>query len=83
HIVGAFISLAIIAILFIYRLGDIWPFFIIMPVLIYPFYRVNTHYKNVAEQLRLEDGAQLHEFDGNTVIVIVGTVTKANVGALN
>ena len=43
-----------------------------MPVLIYAFYRVNTHYKNVAEQLRLEDGAQLHEFDGNTVIVLVG-----------
>lgn len=83
NIVGAFISFAIIAILFIYRLGDIWPFFIIMPVLIYAFYRVNTHYKNVAEQLRLEDGAQLHEFDGNTVIVLVGNVTKANVGALN
>ena len=74
---------SIIAILFIYRLGDIWPFFIIMPVLIYAFYRVNTHYKNVAEQLRLEDGAQLHEFDGNTVIVLVGNVTKANVVALN
>ena len=83
NIVGAFISFAIIAILFIYRLGDIWPFFIIMPVVIYAFYRVNTHYKNVAEQLRLEDGAQLHEFDGNTVIVLVGNVTKANVGALN
>ncbi|EGO9009683.1 APC family permease [Enterococcus faecalis] len=83
NIVGSFISFAIIAILFIYRLGDIWPFFIIMPVLIYAFYRVNTHYKNVAEQLRLEDGAQLHEFDGNTVIVLVGNVTKANVGALN
>ncbi|EKK5886803.1 APC family permease [Enterococcus faecalis] len=83
NIVDAFISFAIIAILFIYRLGDIWPFFIIMPVLIYAFYRVNTHYKNVAEQLRLEDGAQLHEFDGNTVIVLVGNVTKANVGALN
>ncbi|EJF8931293.1 APC family permease [Enterococcus faecalis] len=83
NIVGAFISFAIIAILFIYRLGDIWPFFIIMPVLIYAFYRVNTHYKNVAEQLRLEDGAQLHEFDGNTVIVLVGNVTKANVDALN
>lgn len=83
NIVGAFISFAIIAILFIYRLGDIWPFFIIMPLLIYAFYRVNTHYKNVAEQLRLEDGAQLHEFDGNTVIVLVGNVTKANVGALN
>ena len=37
----------------------------------------STLTKNVAEQLRLEDGAQLHEFDGNTVIVLVGNVTKA------
>ena len=83
NIVGAFISFAIIAILFIYRLGDIWPFFIIMPVLIYAFYRVNTHYKNVAEPLRVEVRAQLHAFAGITGIVLVGNVTKANVGALN
>jgi len=33
NIIGALISFAIIAILFVYRLGDIWPFFIIMPIL--------------------------------------------------
>jgi amino acid transporter len=83
NIVGAFISFAIIAILFVYRLNDIWPFFIIMPVLIYIFYRIHTHYRNVAEQLRLEEDAKLHEYDGNTVIVLIGNVTKANIGALN
>ncbi|MGK0551668.1 APC family permease [Enterococcus faecalis] len=83
NIIGAFISFAIIAILFVYRLNDIWPFFIIMPVLIYLFYRIHTHYRNVAEQLRLEEDAKLHDYAGNTVIVLVGNVTKANVGALN
>ncbi|MGM9902705.1 amino acid permease [Enterococcus sp. 10A9_DIV0425] len=83
NITGAFISYAIIAILFVYRLGDIWPFFIIMPIVMFVFYKIHDHYKKVAEQLRLEDEAKLHEFDGNTVIVLVGNVTRVNIGALN
>ncbi|MEA4830968.1 MAG: APC family permease, partial [Enterococcus thailandicus] len=55
NIVGAFISYSIIIILFIYRLGDIWPFFIIMPIVLFVFYKIHGHYKNVAEQLRLEE----------------------------
>ncbi|ALS37128.1 amino acid transporter [Enterococcus rotai] len=83
NIVGAFISYAIIVILFMYRLGDIWPFFIIMPVLIFVFYSIHTHYQNVAEQLRLEETVKQQEFYGNTVIVLVGNATQANVGAVN
>ena len=83
NIVGAFISYAIIAILFVYRLGDIWPFFIIMPIVIFIFYKIHDHYKKVAEQLRLETDAKLHDFDGNTVLVLVGNVTRVNIGALN
>lgn len=83
NIVGAFISYAIIVILFMYRLGDIWPFFIIMPVLIFVFYSIHTHYQNVAEQLRLEETVKQQEFQGNTVLVLVGNATQANVGAVN
>ena len=82
NIVGALISFAIIAILFVFRLGDIWPFFIIMPILLFVFYEIHDHYKKVAEQLRLEKVA-LHKYDGNTVIVLVGNVTRVNIGALN
>ena len=83
NITGAFISYAIIAILFVYRLGDIWPFFIIMPIVMFIFYKIHDHYKKVAEQLRLENDAKLHDYDGNTVLVLVGTVTRVNIGALN
>lgn len=83
NITGAFISYAIIVILFVYRLGDIWPFFIIMPVLIFVFYSIHTHYKNVAEQLRLEETIMQQDFSGNAVIVLVGNATQANVGAVN
>ncbi|BDX41981.1 APC family permease [Enterococcus faecium] len=83
NITGAFISYAIIAILFVYRLGDIWPFFIIMPIVMFIFYKIHDHYKKVAEQLRLENDAKLHDYDGNTVLVLVGNVTRVNTGALN
>ncbi|EGP5141127.1 APC family permease [Enterococcus faecium] len=83
NITGAFISYAIIAILFVYRLGDIWPFFIIMPIVMFIFYKIYDHYKKVAEQLRLENDAKLHDYDGNTVLVLVGNVTRVNIGALN
>ncbi len=83
NITGAFISYAIIAILFVYRLGDIWPFFIIMPIVMFIFYKIHDHYKKVAEQLRLENDAKLHDYDGNTVLVLVENVTRVNIGALN
>ncbi|OTO52181.1 APC family permease [Enterococcus faecium] len=83
NITGAFISYAIIAILFVYRLGDIWPFFIIMPIVMFIFYKIHDHYKKVAEQLRLENDAKLHDYEGNTVLVLVGNVTRVNIGALN
>ncbi|TNX33750.1 APC family permease [Enterococcus faecium] len=83
NITGAFISYAIIAILFVYRLGDIWPFFIITPIVMFIFYKIHDHYKKVAEQLRLENDAKLHDYDGNTVLVLVGNVTRVNIGALN
>lgn len=85
NIIGAVISFSIVVILFVFRLNDIWPFFIIMPILIYIFYKIHTHYQNVAEQLRLENDKPLvlHEYAGNTVIVLVGNVTQVNIGALN
>src|SRR5699024_2833998 len=47
------------------------------------FYKIHDHYLNVAEQLRLEETVKLHKYSGNTVIVLVGNVTKVNIGALN
>lgn len=84
NFVGALISFAILVILFTYRLAEIWPFFVIMPVLVYLFHKINQHYKNVAEQLRLMDNeVTYHEFDGSTVIVLVSNVTQVTKNALS
>ncbi|WP_416353116.1 amino acid permease [Agrilactobacillus fermenti] len=81
---GALISFAILLILFIYRIRDIWPFFVIMPLLVALFYKIHGHYAQVAEQLRLEaTDAELHHYDGATIIVLISNVTQVTKAALS
>ncbi|KRL58357.1 APC family permease [Latilactobacillus fuchuensis] len=84
NFVGALISFVILIILFVYRLPDIWPFFIIMPIMLLIFYKIHDHYKKVAIQLRVSaKEAELHDYDGSTVIVLVSNVTQVTRGALD
>jgi putative membrane protein len=83
NILGAIICYAIVLILLLFRLGDIWPFFPIILVLTLLFLAINRHYQNVAKQLRLYEGIQKRTYDGNIVLVLVGNVTRVSVGAIN
>ena len=83
NIIGAAISAIIVLILLVFRLADIWPFFIVMPILIGIFYAIKRHYTEVAPQLRLEDKVVDHVYSGNVVIVLVGNVTNVAVGAMS
>ena len=83
NMIGAAISAIIVLILLVFRLADIWPFFIVMPILIGIFYGIKRHYTEVAHQLRLEDKVVDHVYSGNVVIVLVGNVTNVAVGAMS
>ena len=50
NIIGALISFSVVMILLIFRTLEIWPFFLVLPLLIFAFLRVHHHYVNVAEQ---------------------------------
>lgn len=83
NIIGALISYSIVAILLFFRTGEIWPYFLIMPVLILLFMKIKKHYMEVAGQLRLQERIEVKEFSGNTVIVLIGSMTNAAIGALS
>lgn len=83
NILGAAICYLIVGILLLFRLHDIWPFFPIIAVLTWMFLSIKKHYKKVAEQLRLQGPGERFDYKGNTVIVLVGNMTKATIGALN
>ena len=85
NLVGALISLALVFFLFWQHFSNVWPYLIIMPVLIYLFHKIHSHYIKVGQQLRVAEKTkvQLHDYDGATVIVLVGNVTRVTRGAIN
>ncbi|KRL95387.1 APC family permease [Levilactobacillus hammesii] len=85
NLVGALISVGLVAILLFMRFANVWPYLIIMPLLLLLFYRINQHYKKVARQLRVaaKTKADMHEYDGATVIVLVSNITRVTAGAIN
>lgn len=87
NFVGAFISLTLVTCLFLLRFPNVWPYLIVMPILLRIFYKINHHYKRVAEQLRVvEENTEIattHHFDGSTVIVLVSGVTRVTANAIS
>ena len=83
NILGAIICYGIVLILLLFRLQDIWPFFPIIIVLTWLFLSIKQHYNRVAKQLRLHDHIERQSYTGNTVIVLVGNVTRVSVGAMS
>ncbi|KRM06581.1 amino acid permease [Liquorilactobacillus ghanensis DSM 18630] len=84
NLLGAAISLALVIFLFWLHFSNVWPYLIIMLVLLLVFYKIHAHYTMVASQLRLNnEQAQLHDYAGATVIVLVSSVTHVTTGAIN
>ncbi|MFT8458334.1 MAG: APC family permease [Liquorilactobacillus ghanensis] len=84
NLLGTAISLALVIFLFWLHFSNVWPYLIIMLVLLLVFYKIHAHYTMVASQLRLNnEQAQLHDYAGATVIVLVSSVTHVTTGAIN
>mgnify|MGYP000846738941 FL=1 len=85
NFLGAFISLALVVFLFLLHFPNVWPYLIVMPAVIYMFYRVHRHYMNVARQLRISENSDTvnHHYDGATVIVLVSDVTQVTAHAID
>jgi amino acid transporter len=85
NFVGALISFILVICLFWQHFSNVWPYLIIMPLLLFLFHAVHSHYVKVAAQLRVAEKTkvQLHDYDGSTVIVLVGNVTRVTRGAIN
>lgn len=85
NLIGALISFCLVIFLFWQHFSNVWPYLIIMPVLLYMFHKIHNHYVSVAKQLRVAEKTkvQLHDYEGSTVIVLVGNVTRVTRGAVN
>lgn len=53
NLIGALITLTVLLIFFITKLGQVWFVFIFLPLIVLLFHRINKHYEAVGEQLRV------------------------------
>ncbi|KRM90426.1 APC family permease [Liquorilactobacillus cacaonum] len=83
NLLGTTISFLLVVFLFLLHFQNVWPYLIIMPVLLFAFRKIHAHYIMVASQLRLSEEAALHDYNGSTVIVLVSSVTHVTTGAIN
>lgn len=85
NFIGAFISGVLVVTLFVLHFSSVWPYLIIMPMLLRVFWGINRHYKLVAKQLRIlsEEPIKRHRYDGATVIVLVSNLTRATAEAVD
>ncbi len=87
NFIGAAISAILVITLFATRIEHVWPYLLIMPIVMFMFLKVKHHYVSIARQLRLEyvknDRAVRHHYDGATVIVLVSNITKVTTEAID
>jgi amino acid transporter len=76
NLIGALISFFVLVILFTTKFFQVWPVLIFLPLVVMGFHKINKHYKNVAEQLRVSKKHAVIKMEGNIVILPVAGITK-------
>ncbi|WP_307588912.1 APC family permease [Paenibacillus wynnii] len=75
--VGMLTTLTITLIFIITKFSSVWMAFIFLPLVMFVFFRIYTHYMNTADQLRIQMDTEKPTIKGSTVIVPVSGVTRA------
>lgn len=76
NLIGAFITFTVLVILFTTKFFQVWPVLFFLPIVVFGFHKINKHYQNVAEQLRVAKTSSAIKMEGNIVILPVAGVTK-------
>ncbi|GKU82224.1 APC family permease [Niallia sp. NCCP-28] len=76
NLIGALITFTVLIILFTTKFLQVWPVFIFLPIIVFVFHKINSHYKDVANQLRIEGAYCREKMKGNIVILPVAGITK-------
>lgn len=81
--IGAVISLIVTIVFFLTKFTQVWPVLIFIPVIIFIFHRINKHYQDVGEQLRITEHDCIKPIEGNVIIVPIAGMTKVVQNSLN
>ncbi|MFT8323000.1 MAG: APC family permease [Bacillus sp. (in: firmicutes)] len=76
NLIGAIITFTVLIILFTTKFTHVWSVLIFLPIIVYIFHRINGHYNNVANQLRIDYHHKAEKLQGNIVILPIAGITK-------
>lgn len=74
--IGAIICFVVTMIFFITKFTQVWSVLIFLPIIIFIFHRIKSHYDDVGEQLRLANDEPSVPIEGNVIIVPVAGMTR-------
>ncbi|MEK8132517.1 APC family permease [Paenibacillus filicis] len=74
--IGMLTTLGITLIFIVTKFSQVWMVFIFLPLVIGAFYRVQHHYRNTADELRIDPSQDKPVIKGSTIVVPVAGVTK-------
>ena len=67
----------IITLIFIFtKFSQIWMVFIFLPIVIFIFFKINRHYMNTADELRVNIEKEKPAIKGSTIVVPVAGITR-------
>lgn len=80
---GALISLVVTTMFFLTKFTQVWPVLIFLPIIIYMFHRIHSHYEVIADQLRISPNEPNVPIEGNIIIIPVAGITRVVQNSLN
>lgn len=80
---GAVISFAVTLIFFFTKFAQVWSVLLFLPLIIWIFTRIRSHYEAVADQLRITTCEPAKPIEGNIIIVPVAGITHVVENSLN
>lgn len=74
--IGMITTFSICCIFLITKFSQVWIIFLFLPVVIYGFIRIHKHYRNIADELRIDPAAETPVTKGNVIVVPVAGVNR-------
>lgn len=81
--VGMLTTLLITLIFIVTKFSQVWMIFLFLPAVYMMFYKINQHYRDIADELRMDPITDKPVKKGNLIIIPVAGITKVVVGSIS
>ncbi|MFC5701537.1 APC family permease [Cohnella faecalis] len=74
--IGMLTTLTITLIFIFTKFSQVWMVFVFLPIVIFGFFRIQRHYMNIADQLRIDIDEEKPHIKGSTIVIPVAGITR-------